>query len=539
MVLSQDAFATAFPDEGDHVEWKEGFSQRRIQEAVVAFSNSGGGVIVIGVTDLGRVVGRDLTEGMRYDLHRAISEVHDTGRYDLYSLLVGDRSVSVVSVSRRENGFAQLSDGRVLVRRGKMNTALLGAELREFVSARSLVRFDRTGAGVRLDEADPALLARLQNAYGWTDGTELPDRLVEHGLVLPMGGRQELTIAGAGYLLAHPEAVLGKSLIEIFRYPAEAEEYDRRDTVAGPFDEQVRVATRLIVDELGTDLVVLGTLRHDLPRIPEVVIREAIANAVAHRDYELHGVSTRVDMTPDFVRITSPGRLPEPVTIHNLREAQSARNPEIIGVLRRLRLAEDAGRGIDVMQDEMQAELLDRPQFEEGDRTVEVILATRSTVTPRERAWVREVERRGHIEPRDRALLVHAARGEGLTNATVRSLLGVDSVDARQALQRLRDAGFLRQLGERGGTRYRLSGDLTPPAGLQLGREELEDLVLDLAAEGPVTNAIVRARTGVDRVAAKELLGRLVADGTLEKQGERRGTRYTLVEKERELGLPE
>jgi ATP-dependent DNA helicase RecG len=279
---------------------------------------------------------------------------------------------------------------------------------------------------------------------------------------------------------------------------------------------------------------VVGAYRHELPRIPTVVLREAIANAVAHRDYELHGVSTRIELTPDAVDITSPGRLPEPVTIANMRDAQSARNPVLIRMLRRFGLAEDVGRGIDVMQDAMRGELLDPPKFVENERTVDVVLRMHSTVSPQERAWVRELERRGDIHPEDRVLLVHAARGEVLTNARVRELLWVDSVDARQVLQRLRDAGFLSQHGRRGGTAYRLAGNLAPPAGLKLSTEELEELVLDLAAEEPISNSLVRRRTGLDRLTTLNLFNRLVEEGRLERHGERRGTHYVLAPAEKD-----
>jgi hypothetical protein len=81
--------------------------------------------------------------------------------------------------------------------------------------------------------------------------------------------------------------------------------------------------------------------------------------------------------------------------------------------------------------------------------------------TPAERAWVTELEGHGHLAPRDRLLLVIAARGEPLTNTAARRALGVDRVAARAALQRLRDAGFLTQHGERGG----VESSSTSPAG--------------------------------------------------------------------------
>src|SRR5690606_29992138 len=142
--------------------------------------------------------------------------------------------------------------------------------------------------------------------------------------------------------------------------------------------------------------------------------REALANAVAHRSYEAQGTAVVVELRPDRVVITSPGGLPEPVTIENMRQAQAARNPTLIDVLRRFRLAEDAGRGIDVIEDEMRAALLDPRRFsEDGGRFVRVELPLRGPITARERVWVQELEASGQLEPGDRLLLVHAARVSG------------------------------------------------------------------------------------------------------------------------------
>jgi ATP-dependent DNA helicase RecG len=335
-----------------------------------------------------------------------------------------------------------------------------------------------------------------------------------------------LTVAGALHLLPKPEEKLGRTYIEVLRYREEAENYDRRIQVGGPLRDQVERTTQLIADEVGSEVVVLGVHRHELPRLPQRVLREAIANAVAHRSYEMDGAAVRVEIRPDAVVITSPGPLPEPVTIENIRDQASARNTCVIRVLRAFHLAEELGLGVDVMQDTMRDELLDPPVFSDSGSAVSVRLPVRSAVAPSERAWVREVQQRGLIESSDRILLVHAARGEVLTNSRARKLLRVDKDQARSALQRLRDAGFLVQRGERGGATYVLDRSLEPPAGLRLGRVELEDLVIEMAREKPLANADVRERTGLDRMQTLELLGKLVQEGRLERNGIRRGTRY-------------
>lgn len=233
-------------------------------------------------------------------------------------------------------------------------------------------------------------------------------------------------------------------------------------------------------------------------------------------------------MRPSRVTITSPGPLPEPVTVETMRDQNVARNVTVIAALRRFRLAEDAGRGVDLMQDVMAQQLLDPPQFSADESAVTVTLPLTSTVTTAERAWIGELQTRGELRGPDRALLLQAARGRTLTNSTARELLGLDSTHARAALQRLRDAGFLRQEGDRSGARYLLAPTLAPPAGLRMSQADLRHTVGDLAAEQPVTNALVRERLGLDRVEALRLLTGLVAEGRLVREGERRGVRYLL-----------
>jgi ATP-dependent DNA helicase RecG len=525
--MTLEDFTHEFTVETGYVERKTG-AGAAMQEVVVAFSNTEGGVILVGVRDNGEISGRALTSGLEDDIHRLIRDTENPGRYAIHSLTVDGKPVVVVSIARRAEGFSQTSSGRVLVRRGSMSVALFGADLSRFINERGLVRFEDTDTNVDIAEADPAQLRELATAFGWTDGAD--ERLGDHGLVVP--GQRTLTVAGALYLLPDPANRLGKAYVEVLRYPSRNVDYDRRLEFRGPLQRQVEDTVETIASELGTELVVLGVRRYELPRLPRVVLREALANAVAHRSYEMDGTAVRVELYPDSVRVTSPGGLPEPVTVENIREAQAARNLRVIHALRRLGVAEDAGRGVDVMVDSMKHELLEPPLFEDTGHSVIVTLPIRSAITTQERAWIRDVERRGLIEPSDRFLLVHAARGETLTNARARQILGIsDASEARRALQRLCAEGFLDQQGQRGGVTYMLRGPLRPSAGFRLSREELAELVLKDAADGatpPLTNARVRTLTGLDRSEALALLDALVASGSLRRIGIKRGTRYEL-----------
>ena len=326
-------FAQLVNRESDRIERKSGASGKPLQEAMVAFSNSQGGVIFIGIADDGRVTGRTLDQGTDDRIHAAAIDAHNVGRYQIRQITVDGSPVVAVEVHPRAEGIAQTSDGRILIRRGARNQPVIGEEVWQLAAARSLRRFEQARSGVLTEAIDDGSLLSLCQVHGWhRDDPRLEDRLRERGLLAD----DQLSIAGA-LLLTRPEDSLATSkfVVEIRSYEDEGTNYRRRVLFGGALYRQVGQAAKHISDELGSDLVIIGLVRHELPRLPAVVIREAVANAVAHRSYEIDRSAILVEIRPQSVTITSPGSLPEGVTIETLRQAQAARNPTIIDVLRR------------------------------------------------------------------------------------------------------------------------------------------------------------------------------------------------------------
>lgn len=529
LFLDESAFAAAFAGEGDHLELKQGISAQRIQEAAVAFSNADGGVLVVGVAPDGRVVGITNTGEKAKDIHQAFRDVQNSGRYEVRELQVDDKIVLVIAVDRRHQGFAQTPAGVVLVRRGASNTPLLGPELSMFLARRSFTTFELTPTGIPAADADPELRRRLCDAYGWPDVDEAMDRMVETGFVASEQQQTVLTVVGALFLLADPKRMGGRPYIDVRRYAEGEPDPDRVWEIVGPVDDQIEQASALVRGELGSVSAIVGTRRIELPRLPERALREAVANAVAHRSYENAGTAIRIDIHPSHVTITSPGGLPEPVTIEHIREQQAARNDRLLGVLRRLHLAEDQGKGIDRIEDDMAVNLLHAPEFATDGSFFSITLQLGGVVTPRERAWVRGLMDDDRLDPRSSLVLVEIARKGSTTNGQVRDLLDVDSVVARSILQELVREGILIQIGERGGAEYHIDSSVTVPARIRHTDTELDQIALDLAADSPLTNAVLRNETGLDAAQARKVLKRLVERGELVQRGSRRGTRYEPV----------
>ena len=535
--MTLNEFRAAYPNESNFVEWKSGSGRKPIQNAIVAFSNTDGGVLMIGVDDRGAPVGKPFDSNLEKELWETINQIESPGSIQLNSLTVGNVDVTVVSISQRRQGVAQTSDGRILARKGKQNLPLTGTDLMELMKQRVHDSFDAGPSRWPLADADAGLLEELCAAFGIDSSLSMPDladALEERGLVSRPSGRPMLTNAGAIFLIPGAPSAFGKCYVEVFRFPQNATEHDLRKVFDGSPTQQVDRATAWIDNELGFDLVVVGRRRHELPRLPARALREVIANAVAHRDYQLAGSAVEIRISPREVVVVSPGGFVAPVTSDNLHNAHASRNRRVIQVLRAFGLAEDAGRGIRVVRDEMSDNLRAEPRFlEEPPGHVTVRLPIESPFSPEERAWVRELEYRTDLLPTDRRVLIEAARGKELTNSDIRSLLGIDSSTARQTLQRLRDTGLLEQDGERRGARYRIVLDLGRPAWAGLDDAGLREAVLRMAEEAPLTNTLVRDRLNLSRAEALRLLSGLVADGLLALRGSKRGSHYVLEDSTR------
>lgn len=528
MVLSLEGFADAFPGEGEHIEFKQGVSANRAQEAAVAFSNSDGGVLIAGVAPDGRIVGIAQPGEKAKDLHQALRDARDPGRYEVRELVVDDRTLLVLSVDRRREGFSQTSSGAVLVRRGASNVPLIGSELSRFIARNAFEAFELTPTSQSLDDADTELIERLRTAYGWAAGADLAPDLLDAGFAAIESGLRILTVAGSLLLLPDPAVAGGRPYIDVRRYGSDDPDPDKLWEIRGPVDHQIEQATADVLSELGSVSAIVGVQRVDMPKLPPRAIREAISNAVAHRSYEHAGAAVRIEIRPTGVTITSPGSLPEPVTVENIRFQQSARNDRLLGALRRLGLAEDLGKGIDRIEDDMAAELLHPPVFEDDGSFFAVRLRLGGVVTPRERAWVRALIRDRRLDARAAVVIVAVARDGSISNSEVRALLDVDSVQARGLLQALVSERVLERRGERGGAQYVIAADLGVPARIRHTDAELDEIALALAAQGPVTNALLRDRTGLSSAESRSVLQRLATRGELVRLGERRGSRYVL-----------
>ncbi len=172
----------------------------------------------------------------------------------------------------------------------------------------------------------------------------------------------------------------------------------------GSLMEQARQAEAFVQSNMRRGMRIAGLAREETTEYPLAVVREAIVNAIAHRDYSVRGEGIRLLMFSDRLQIYSPGRLPGHVTLQNLVDERYSRNEAIVAVLTDFGYIERLGYGIDRMMAAMSAAGLPEPVFEETAAGFQVTLFSAGT------ALVSAPSRRAALGPR----LSQRAPGEGL-----------------------------------------------------------------------------------------------------------------------------
>lgn len=360
--------------------------------------------------------------------------------------------------------------GTFWVRGGAQNRPLRTEELRSL-----LLQRDPSGAGFEAQPVAGAAHADLDwrqvEAYiqqvARLAGGSADDVLLSRGCLRRMDDGT-LVPSYAGLLLfgRDPQRFVRAAEIIAVRYRTNtmSDVFERED-LGGTLVDQIRLAEAFVGQHMRRVTRISGMTRSEQPAYPMSVVREAIVNAVAHRDYAVRGEGIRLLMFTDRLEIYSPGRLPGHVTLDNLLTERYSRNEAIVQVLSDLGYIERLGYGIDRMVRAMTDAGLPPPHFAETTAGFVVTLTgghddTSAAATSPAEVKVTQILARaqaGQIvlnSRQERALQQLAVRGR-ITNSEFQGLVpDVSAETIRRDLADMVDLGILLKVGEKRATYY-------------------------------------------------------------------------------------
>ena len=530
------AGATPRDFESQTLEFKEqgrseGDTLKVIADAALCFANSSGGVVVVGVAD--QKGGTAALLGCSLELDAVRRRVWELSKpaltVDAWEERVGPARLVLVSVPQSPEIHSD-PQGRAPRRVGRDCLPMDPSE-------QMRLREDRLGIDLTAREteltvehlSEPALDVARDLLANFADERRRLARLGNEellralGVVTPAG---KILVAGQ-LLFARPAPGTGPVIVYEYRATPGGEP-KAIERLGGPLLTSFQSALQLVrARQTVTPLNLAGGQQVQLEDFPTLAVREALANAVIHRDHHLGG-PVNIVHSPELLAVASPGPLVSGVTPENiLTHPSKPRNPCLAKAARVLGLAEEVGRGVDRMFREMISAGRDIPRIESSHDHVRVSLVGGRANTQVAR-FVAQLPEQERDDTDTMLVLFRLCTVKTVAAPQISALLQKSVPEVEQVLRRLATDGVsilepTRQTTRRSNPSYRLRGEVLKELGAAVPYQrrtvdEIDRKVIAHVREyGKVTNRTVQNMLDVEVQRARGILKDMVDRHLLRK----------------------
>lgn len=413
----------------------------KLQETFVAFANSDGGDLYIGIEDKsepgGRIVGFTEQEEANDIISTLLEETKPSVENTLVEFLEVDNKGLILHFGIPKSPKVHYTaSGDCYIRINAAKKKIKGERITQLAYSKGAEPYERKAIDdVEIEEiAESGILSNYMKRVG----TNLePDRFLRKQRLLTKKNDKRVPNVGCVLLFdEEPQAMLEtRCAVKVYRLRTTEKEYKREQleempiTVNGALEEVINKTiahvTRYIAGASFQDGDRLVNLEY-----PSDALKEILVNAVIHRDYSLND-DIHVRIFDNRIEVQSPGKLPGYMNLENLYEERFSRNPNIVRMLHNLPdpVNHDIGEGLDTAKNELKKAGLVAPVFEEKENAFIV------TIKHQKIASVEDVII-GYFEEYP---------GSVITNKLVRQLSGEDDMQkVKLALQKLRSTGRIK-----------------------------------------------------------------------------------------------
>ncbi|HEX8245055.1 MAG TPA: ATP-binding protein [Longimicrobium sp.] len=460
-MISDELSALVSGGESNQVEFKRSTGQRtEAAKTVCGMLNTRGGFVLFGVDDGGNVRGQEVSAGTVADVVREVGRIEPRPLITPEVIPLAEKRALILLRVPEAGGAVYTFDGRPYVRVGPTTSVMTQQDYRQRLLdlMQPTSRWETQLAhGIGIEDLDLGEIVTTVEAGIATGrigdpGTREPRALLRGLGVLNGDNLLNAAVAlftrGDRLLPFYPQCSLRMAA---FKGVDKSEFLDNRQVVGNVFDI-LMAADRFIRMHVPVAGRVVPNLfeRVDDPLYPPVALREALANAVCHRDYAAAGGSVALAIFDDRLEISNPGRLPSAFTVEDLARphVSIAMNPVIASVLYRRGIIEQWGSGTLKILELTERAGLATAEFEV--RGPELVARFRPVgyVAP---------SRAGYdLTPLQQEILEILAREGGLSSDKLRPLLSQRISEERglRELATLVHMGLVRKIGVTKGVRW-------------------------------------------------------------------------------------
>lgn len=374
-----------FTKENQHLERKSARKKPLdIVKHLVAFANAEGGVLVIGIEDNGDITGFKDSNAHPSDkfIDIAFTELQETPIIIKHHFISTtnvnneDDCILILNIEPSNNRVIKSYDNYVYLRHSDESRKLGYEQVFQLQYDRGQRFFeDETLKGSSISDIDESII----NSYKKIMDSSLSTQEILEARNFLIDG--ELTAAGILLFGKNPTKYFPQARLRFIKYDGSQAQVGRDLNIVKEksFDSAIPTIIQESKEFILTQLREFQYLDDNgifkkMPEYPEFAWFEGIVNAVTHRDYSIRGEHIKVIMFDDRLEIHSPGKLPNIVTIENIRYQRYSRNPRIARILTEFGWVKEMNEGVKRIYTEMENFFLKSPTYSEPGNNVLLVL---------------------------------------------------------------------------------------------------------------------------------------------------------------------
>lgn len=466
MLTEKEILELVAGGEGYNVDFKRNVPAKAkdLTEEVCSFANAAGGYVLIGVDDDNKIVGCEIDNAKRSAIYNSLGEVAPPIHYAFYPCEVQGKTVWVIDVPSGDRK-PYFYGGSTYIREGANSLKLTNVDdIRDFFQRNDKIYFDAIPAPKVhfAEELDQDNFREFRQEAGYS--VNVPDEQILDNLQVfddegvPYSG-------GVLFFNRQPEKYYFHAVIRCVLFKGRDKVIILDDkTFGGPLVQQYKQAKQWLQNNLRLSYIIEGAgPRKEVWEIPIEVFKEAIINALAHRDYYEKGASITIELFEDRVEITNPGGL-LPVVAKSFGRKSLSRNPLVFGLFTRMHLVEHIGSGIPRMAYAMEQAGLPAPVYDtDGMFTVTFMRPATTSVSAyadtRKSTNVSSPKTSLDKNLTQKKLLEFVRQHPTATLQEIAEALGVSRSTVVNYTTRLRELNLLSRVGRRSDGRWVLIED--------------------------------------------------------------------------------
>jgi len=370
--------------ESQEVEFKESFhSSQEFSKIMCGFANTYGGILIVGVNTKKEVIGlKEEADKLQQKISSSAQTVSPPIIPSVEVLNINNKKVITIVIQRAIDNTFHTFQGVIWVRIGSTLKKIEGNQIVDFLRSKQILCFDETPSNAKISDIDENKIKdylSIRKQLDYFKSHSIEDFLISMKLATKNG---DFKIKNSALLFFAKNPIVFNSQIELKLVRFEGIEPVKiiaHELVQSDLIESIEKALSFVKTNLSKSIQIkLGAKREEKYQYPVDVIREAIVNAVAHRDY-FSKDAIQIYIFADRIEITNPGSLPRGLPKELFGTLSVQRNPLTYKILRDCGYVEGLGSGVPRMINSMREHGLLDPEFRIYEQFFRIVLKNKSS----------------------------------------------------------------------------------------------------------------------------------------------------------------